>query len=246
MGDTSDYYWSEQDFNGFGDLWYLIIPQQTGTAGGGDFLLGSVLPRVQDTSFFSFNHYPIPEDFMQSQYVLNELKAKATTLNIPANPTNQIMLAGAKITQGNSGSGSFSGSTGQIPGLPVSLGIQLSYDTVSSIAISIGSAIYSYIPTQYLSKLYQACGGNSKNLSLAYDISGQNICDCILLSDNYGVTVTTNSDLSADLNAKLTTLPPSASLSLSNKTNNSFTLQVSGTKYLIGFGTSRWNELDPT
>lgn len=48
---SSDYYWSRRLIKGFGKMWFLIVPQEANSSGGGASLLGSVVNEISGQIF---------------------------------------------------------------------------------------------------------------------------------------------------------------------------------------------------
>jgi hypothetical protein len=247
MSDASDYYWTNNLLQGFGDMWFLRAPQQTGIIGGGDKLLGSVLPRNQDSGFLSFNHYPAPCDFTTSQIILNKLQALQG--NNPAGIVGPLTLSqnfatGTSVNSQSSGL-QISANSGQIPSVPVILGISIDYSSVATFSVSLGDGtVANYIPLDYLAKLYAACGGDPARISAGpISIADQYICDSVLLASNYTVNVQMKTSLSASFQLGIKNLPTTGSITGSITSDNSFTLAITGKQYMIALGTRRWDDL---
>lgn len=240
----TQYYWLFDAQTPYGDYWYLKSPIVAPDMSGRGTLLGSVLERLEEDLL---HHFPRPLEYLpQSEAILAYLDQNAASLGLrPGDSVKTIQPTLPARTGSRDIKATFSGQTGQIPGIsiPLNLGMDFSLGDVVSLSFAVQNSVVAYIPTGVLLKLYAFCKGNPNQLNLGA-IDRQYICDAILVADTYTVTVEQDKELSVALKAKLENIAD-ASVKLQDSTRNSFTLGIKNRPFMIAISTRRWSELDP-
>ncbi len=185
---ASDYYWSRHLVQGFGRMWFLIVPQEADTSGGGTNLLGSIVDE-RDGGLLNKN-YPCPEQFDQPQLILKALEERRHEMSIGPNEplVSEVKFPNLNITVQKSDKVK-SGVDG-FPGLPnFGLAFDIDYSRMQSISIQFGKNTRKLlIPVGFLARLKESVGGDDRKLLPNGSIDRETIIYQLLLTDQYSVT----------------------------------------------------------
>lgn len=189
---SSDYYWTRHLIQGFGKMWFLIVPQEADSPGGGENLLGSVVNEIEGRLFppnggIIGKDYPEPYPITTPQLILKEIKLHRQELGIVADDpiVQEVKYVGLSLKIDKKRL--LKVDVGGFPSLPATLSID--YSRMSSITISFGeNTRRKFIPTGYLSSLKNFVGGDDRKIAANVNIDKETIIHQILLTNEYQVT----------------------------------------------------------
>jgi hypothetical protein len=240
----TDYYISKFDGADYERTFFLKDLQTRDCSGGGAALLGSIVPYESEFPFGT--NYVVPELYYPTpNIVTSAIQAIHPGLTVVA----RIDLAGKTITTTRENDDIVDLSAGPFPSIPLSFGINFDYSAIDSITTKFGEDTYQeYIPRQLFIDLYNSVKGNPTPAIGGSALAEQAIVDSVLYASNYSVEISSKkgftTKISADL-AKVATLPLGGSLTLTQNTTNTISIQISGaTVYLIALSRERWNSFD--
>lgn len=189
---SSDFYWSQHLVQGFGKMWFLIVPQKASSPGGGESLLGSVVNEVPGRLFqggIIGKSFPEPIHLTTPGLILKTIEAHRKDLAITETDliVQETNFAGVTISVDKKDA--LKVGVGSFPSLPISFGID--YSRMASITIELGANTrQKYIPKGYLSRLKEFYSGDASKIpgSAGVNIDKETIIHQILLADEYSVT----------------------------------------------------------
>jgi hypothetical protein len=250
---SSSYYWARHLIQGLGKLWFLIVPQEADSPGGGASLLGSVVNEIGGSLFPSTGSiigkdYPEPYHLTTPRLILKTLEEHRQSLGIGSNELlmQEINYAGLRINVEKrrvlkSGVGGF-------PSLPASLSVD--YSRIVSISIEFGkNTRQQYIPVGYLSRLKTFYRGDATKIpgSEGVNIDKETIIHQILLTKEYSVTFESTASFDANFEAALNQSSALSggriTASFGNQTKKQVTVNVKGDRdYLIALKDIDWDD----
>ena len=242
----TDYYISKYDGSSYERTFFLKFLQAKGSSGGGQNLLGSIVPYVSG-GIFGLN-YVVPELYYPTPNILVPALAPFLAAGVQAIQT--IQLAGVTITMTRSNDDIVDLTAGPFPSLPVSLGIDFEYKNTDSISLTFGAGtVQQYIPLGLLAQLYASVKGTPTPAIGGSALADQAIVDSVLYASNYSISVQSSNGFTSALNASVTAaanaLPVGGKISFTSNTTNSITAQVSGTDpYLVALSRELWDSFD--
>ncbi len=189
---SSNFYWSQHLVQGFGRMWFLIVPQRASSPGGGESLLGSVVNEIPGQLFqggLIGKSFPEPIHLTTPGLILKTIDVHRKDLGIDATEpiVQETDFAGVTISVDKKDALKIG--VGSFPSLPVAFGID--YSRMVSITIEFGgNTRQKYIPTAYLTRLKQFYKGDDSKIpgSAGVNIDKETIIHQILLTDQYSVT----------------------------------------------------------
>jgi hypothetical protein len=240
----TDYYISKYDGASYERTFFLKDLQTIGSSGGGAALLGSIVPYESEFPFGT--NYVVPELYYPvPNIIINAIQAIQPGVNVVA----RIDLANSSITTTKQNEDIANLSAGPFPSIPVTFGINFDYSVIDSITTTFGDGTYrQYIPRQLFIDLYTHYRGQTPPDIGGSALSEQAIVDSVLYASNYKVTISSKTGFTAKVNAdvaKIVSLPLGGSISVTQNTTNTISIQVSGsTIYLIALSRERWDSFD--
>jgi hypothetical protein len=240
----TDYYISKYDGTGYERTFFLKDLQTRDCSGGGAALLGSIVPYESEFPFGT--NYVVPELYYPTpNIVTSAIQAIHPGLTVVA----RIDLAGKTITTTRENDDIVDLSAGPFPSIPLSFGINFDYSAIDSITTKFGAGTYQeYIPRQLFIDLYNSVKGNPTPAIGGSALAEQAIVDSVLYASNYSVEISSKKGFTTKINAdlaKVASLPLGGSLTLTQNTTNTISIQISGaTVYLIALSRERWNSFD--
>lgn len=245
----SDYYWSRHSIQGFGKMWFLIVPQEADANGGGRNLLGSVV-EDRDGGIFNRN-YPRPEKFDEPQLILKALKARRRDLGISDSESIVSEVNFSDLNIAVQKSDKVISEVDGFPGLPnLRTSLKIDYSRMQNISIQFGKNTRKLlIPLGYLSRLKHSVGGDDKKIAPSISIDKETIIYQILLTDQYSVTFESTSIFNADFEANIqvanTLNVGKAAFELEQSNRKQVTVKVNdGKDYLIAIEDIDWDNID--
>jgi len=251
---SSDYYWSRRLIRGFGKMWFLIVPQEANSSGGGASLLGSVVNEISGQIFpggSGFNlmglDFPEPNHLTTPQLLLNAIESQrqALTLADDEEIVKEVKFPDLNIVFEKSDT--LRSGVGNFPSLPISLGVD--YSRMEKISIQFGANTRKlFIPTGYLSQLKDFVGGDDRKITADVRIDKETIVNQILLTDRYSITFESvsafDSNFEAAANLANTLNAGRISVDLEQATKKQVTVTVNeGNEYLIALKAIDWDDL---
>jgi hypothetical protein len=240
----TDYYISKYDGADYERTFFLRDLQTRDSTGGGSALLGSIVPYQSEFPFGT--NYVIPELYYPvPNIVTTAIQAIRPGVNVVA----RINRANSSIVTSKENHDIVNLSAGPFPSIPVTFGIDFDYSVTDKITTTFGNGTYQeYIPRQLFIDLYNSVNGNPTPAMGGQAISDQAIVDSTLYASNYTVEATSQKGFSVKLNAdlaKLAALPLGGSVTVTQNTTNTISIQISGaTVYLIALSRERWDSFD--
>lgn len=243
---ASDFYWSRNHFRGFGKMWYLIIPQQADSPGGGRSLLGSVVN--ENSSFFRDifgGDFPEPIHLTTPQLILSAMEERRGTHGIPADGDLFLQQDFPGVSMSIDKDKVIKAGTGNFPGIPISLGID--YSKAVKISIEFGPNTRKlFIPRGFLSGLKNSVGGDDSVLSSTVNIDKEFIIHEVLLSDQYSIEFESSIAFSPNFEASAgiaNTISPGVDVSIESTTKRNIKVTVDdGKEYLIALKNIDWDD----
>lgn len=251
---SSDYYWSRHLIKGFGKMWFLIVPQEAQSTGGGASLLGSVVNEMSGDLFpggsgiqIVGKDFPEPNHLTTPQLLLKAIESQRPSLGLTK---DEPIVAEVKYPDLNvvfQRSDSFKSGVGNFPSLPASLSIN--YSRLERITIQFGANTRKlFIPTGYLSRLKNFVGGDDRKITTDISIDKETIIHQILLTDRYSVTFESASafdtNFEAAVNLASTLNAGRIAFDLDKTTRRQVTVTVNdGNEYLIALKDVDWDDL---
>jgi hypothetical protein len=254
---SSTYYWSRRLIKGFGKMWFLIVPQEANSDGGGTKLLGSVVEEVAGQLFPGGNginiigkDFPKPERMTTPQLLLKAIESRRKALSLEE---DEQLIAEIKFPDLNvvfEKSDALKSNIGDFPGLPsLPVSLEIDYARMERVSIQFGANTRKlYIPTGYLSRLKNFVGGDDHKITTDFSIAKEAIVNQILLTDRYSITFESISafdpDFEADVSLANTLKAGKISVELEQTTHRQVTVTVNdGNEYLIALRTIDWDDL---
>lgn len=190
---SSDYYWAQHLIQGFGKMWFLKIPQEADSSGGGESLLGSVVNELRG-GLLSFTgligkDFPEPTPLSTPQLLLKSIDAHRKDLSI----ADEELLVQA-ISYSNQSTevekkNTLKIGTGDFSGIPASFSID--YSRMAKITVTFGgNTRLKSISTDHLGRLKKFFKGDDTKVDPASSISidKETIIHRILVTDSYSLT----------------------------------------------------------
>jgi hypothetical protein len=194
-----DYYFANAVLGGVGRMFFLKIPHSAAAGSDPARLIGSLV-REGDGGLIGDKEWPVPEN----SFILGALLSIMTKdFGIPADQaTNSIVLAGTsqsvKIDKKISGN-----LKAPFPGVPQALGIEIDYSKLTSIIIELGAgAEKRLIPRDLLAKTYRDMAALPGKYDELYFSDDRMVIDQLLLVRKLSLTVTSDVDFSAGIDAR--------------------------------------------
>lgn len=250
---ANDHYFPEHltDQSGLGDMRFLKAPQEAASPGGGQKLLGSVLPEAQDGWWILASTYPLPSLWSVPQGVLKYMRDNRGLLHIPEGDhiTQSQGFAPGDISLKVSKTvgGSLELGLAPLVGVPVGLSLQVDYSTLNQIDLSYGASTRKlYIEEGWLRDLW--AWSSTDLVDRSGGLERGYMCVAILLTKDYTVTFQSSQSFSADFSAKLSqfaNLPTgSASVKYEPVDDQTFKATIKSDKaYVVAIEAKRWSDL---
>ncbi len=248
---SSSYYWSHNLIQGFGKMWFLIVPQKAQSSGGGESLLGSVVNEVNGSLFPASGgifgkDFPEPIHLTTPQLILDAIEKNRKAIGIPDQDkiVQEIDYSSLSITVDKNNV--LKAGVGGFPSLPVSFGID--YSRAAKITVNFGANTRrKYIPTGYLSLLKQFVDGDDRKIASHINIDKETIVHQILLTDEYTVTfestVAFNSTFEASITQANIVNAGKITFALDKATKKRVSVHVKdGNEYLIALKDVDWDD----
>jgi hypothetical protein len=248
---SSDFYWSRRMIQGFGKMWFLIIPQEADSSGGGISLLGSVVNEVSGGLFPSGGgiigkDFPEPNHLTTPQILLKEIENHRKELGLLNDELiiQEIKLPNLKVDFEKTDS--LKSGAGNFPSIPVAFSIDYSRMEKASIEFG-GNTRKLLIPTGYLSKLKNFFNGDDKKITSDISIDKETIIHQILLTDQYTIVFESSSDFNTNFESSLevanTINSGKVSFELEKTTKRQVSVTVNdGKEYLIALKDIDWDD----
>jgi hypothetical protein len=254
---SSTYYWSHRAIQGFGKMWFLIVPQMADTEGGGAEFLGSVVEEVEGRLFpggdgikILGKDFPKPEHFTTPQLILKEMQSRRKALRFAEDEPLIFDSKPAPVNQSFTKSNSLKSSVGSFPGLPsLPIDLEIDYGRMETISIRLGENTRKrYIPLEYLIRLKNSVDGDDQKITQDFSIAKEAIVNQILVTDRYSITFESVETFDADFETKLgvanTIKAGEVSVGLEPTARRQVTVTVDdGHEYLIALKTVDWDDL---
>jgi hypothetical protein len=251
---SSDYYWSRRLIKGFGKMWFLIVPQEANSSGGGASLLGSVVNEITG-QFFPDGiglkiiglDFPEPNQLTTPQLLLKAIASQRKSLSLA---DDEQIVTEVKFPDLNivfEKSDTLRSGVGNFPSLPISLSVD--YGRMEKISIQFGANTRKlFIPTGYLSRLKNSVDGDDQKITTDVSIDKETIVHQILLTDRYSVTFESvsafDSNFEAAANLANTLHAGKISFDLEQSAKKKVTVTVNdGSEYLIALKVIDWDDL---
>jgi len=251
---SSDFYWSRRLIKGFGKMWFLIIPQEANSSGGGASLLGSVVNEISGDLFpggsgiiILGRDFPEPNHLTTPQLLLRAIASRRKELKLA---DDEEIVAEVKFPDLNivfERSDALKSGVGNFPSLPLSLSID--YSRMEKISIQFGANTRKlFIPTGYLSRLKEFVGGDDSKIATDINIDKETIVHQILLTDRYSVTFESasafDSNFEAAINVASTLHAGKISFDFEQTAKKQVTVTVNDrNEYLIALKDIDWDDL---
>lgn len=249
---SSDYYWSKHLVNGFGRMWFLTIPQEAGSSGGGKSLLGSVVNEHEGTIFgptgIIGKDFPEPNHVTTPQIIFKAIEANRNKLDIaPGEPiVQEIKYPGLTVEVERKRTIKIG--VANFPSLPVSFSID--YSRMNKIIIEFGSNTRKlFIPTAFLTRLKDLYGGDDSKVpgSAGVNIDKETIVHQLLLTDQYSIVFESTEEFKPQFEAAINTASilytPKIKFELDKSTKKRVTVTVqTGKEYLIALKDIDWGD----
>jgi hypothetical protein len=232
-------------------VWLLKLPRVA--ADPGNNLLGSLVHMVND-SFLGILEvsYPTPYSLSTPGLVLARMGQVLPQLPAPRTIAGPFVetstLAGVAVGM-DSSSGLDLSATGNFPGLPFALNLDVDLSSTASVNLCFGPGSYlSYIPTDYLSVLSKQFNGDSRQAlpSVTVSVPENAIVDQVVIAKNYALQFTQKTSLSTSFgaNASAAAATCGGKVAVTQTNDTKFTVAVTdGVEYLVGLQTINWDQL---
>jgi hypothetical protein len=248
---SANFYWSRRLIQGFGKMWFLIIPQERDSSGGGVSLLGSVVNEISGGFLpgggrIIGKDFPEPNQLTTPQLLLKAIAAHRKELGLAE---DEQIIAEVKypdlsvvFKQGDA----LRSGVSNFPSLPVSFSID--YSRMMKISMQFGKNTRKlFIPTGYLSRLKEFVGGDDRKLATDVNIDKETIVHQILLTDQYRVLFESAAAFDAKfesaLNLANTLHAGKVAFELEQTTRRQVSVMVNdGTEYLIALKDIDWDD----
>jgi hypothetical protein len=248
---SSDYYWSRRLIQGFGKMWFLIVPQEADASGGGASLLGSVVNELSGGLFpanggLIGKDFPEPNHLTTPQLLLKAIESNRKALGFADDERivqevkfpdlNVVFEKDDKLKAG----------IGNFPSLPVAFSID--YSRMENISIQFGANTRKlFVPTGFLSRLKDFVGGDDQKIAPDVNIDKETIVHQILLTDRYSVTFQSTSTFDTNFEASVklanTLNAGKATFELEKSQKKKVTVSVDdGKEYLIALKNIDWDD----
>lgn len=241
------YYLSKTGQGEFGSVFLLKQLQHAeSSSGGGKNLLGSM---VQWISKFLDKDYPIPACMSTPRALIHELENRRQELGITGDVTLQIKVAPGSETIKLERSVVFDSDVGPFPVIPFNMNLDIDYSRMQSIDIIFGEGTYSeYIPTGYMTNLYQKFGGKPSDKIGGELLMKNAYINQIVLAKNYSVSFESTELIDAGFDTKLATynqLPDiGGKVKITKQSDYKVKAEVNSSDYyVIALTASRWDKL---
>jgi len=250
---SSDYYWSRRLIKGFGKMWFLIVPQEANSSGGGASLLGSVVNEISGQLFPGGSglnlvglDFPEPNQLTTPQLLLNTIASQRQALKLADDEQIVVEVKFSDLNIVFEKSDTLRSGVGNFPSLPISLSVD--YSRMEKISIQFGANTRKlFIPTGYLSRLKDSVGGDDRKITTDVNIDKETIVHQILLTDRYSVTFDSvsafDSNFEAAANLTNTLNAGRISVDLEQAVKRQVTVTVNdGSEYLIALKVIDWDD----
>ena len=222
-----DWYFSTAVLGGVGKLFFLKVAQDASQGTGPSRLLGSFVLEG-DGGLFGNSEYPVP----QNSYILGAVATEMKKLGFPEDQIfDEIGLSGAtqqlKIEKTAS-----AGVEAPFPGAPLSAGIGVSYKRIRSVKIEFGAgARKRFIPRDLLIEAYRRFAQKSGDYPPVFFDDDRMVVDQVLLVKELALEVTSDSDFTANFDAKADEMTKAKlGLKYERKSNRVYKLSLDGTR----------------
>lgn len=248
---SSDYYWARHLVRGFGKMWFLIVPQEAGSSGGGASLLGSVVNELSGGLFpagggIIGRDFPEPHHVTTPQLLLKSLEHHRSDLGIPDNEQLVREIGFPGLTVSVDRKKSLKIGTGSFPSLPSAFSID--YSRMVSITIEFGvETRKKFIPTGYLSRLKDFLDGDDRKIATDINIDKETIVHQVLLTNQYSVTFESTAEFDSKFEAAVKSAnainAEKVTFELDNLSRRRVTAKVDdGHEYLIALKDLDWDD----
>lgn len=251
---SSDYYWSRQLIQGFGKMWFLIIPQEANSSGGGASLLGSVVNEISGKLLpggrglnLVGRDFPEPNHLTTPQLLLKAIESQRQALEIADDEPIVAEVKYPDLSVVFERSDALKSGVGNFPSLPISFSVD--YSRVERISIQFGANTRKlFIPTGYLSRLKNSVDGDDSKITTDISIDKETIVHQILLTDRYSITFESVSAFDANFEAAVrvanTLNAGRLVFDLEQTAKKQITITVdNGREYLIALKDIDWGDL---
>lgn len=231
-------------------MWFLIVPQEANSSGGGESLLGSVVNEIGGSLFpqgggIFGKDYPEPNHLTTPRLILKTLEAHRQELGIADDElvVQEVEYPGLSINVDKRHA--IKAGVGGFPSLPASVSID--YSRMVNISIEFGANTRKkYIPAGYLSSLKNFFNGEDRRIATNINISKETIIHQILLADEYSVvfesTTAFDSNFEAAINQVSILSGGKISFNLDIATKKRVVVKVQGKDYLIALKDIDWDD----
>ncbi len=204
---SSNYYWTHNLIQGFGKMWFLIVPQEADSSGGGESLLGSVVNEISGAFFpaggsIFGKDYPEPQHVTTPGLILKTIEAHRQDLGIADDELiiQEVQYPGLSISVDKRRT--LKAGVGGFPSLPAALSVD--YSRMVNISIEFGANTRKkYIPTGYLSSLKKFLNGDDRKITTSVSIDKETIIHQLLLTDEYSVIFESTSAFDTNFEAAI-------------------------------------------
>ena len=222
-----NYYFSKSVLAGAGKLFFLKIAQDASPNSAPSRLLGSFV-NEGDGGLFGGAEYPVP----QNSYILEAAVTAMRGLGYPDDTIfNEISLSGVHQEVKVENSVTASGEA-VFPGAPISAGIGVDYKRVRKVVVKLGAgARKRFIPRDILREAYLRFAEDASKYPAVFFNDDRMLVDQVLLVRELELEVTSNTNFSADFEAKAEQMSNlNLGLKYEKKTDKSYTLKLDGAK----------------
>lgn len=252
-----EYYFSQRAVPKFGKMYFLKVPQEAGSTGGGESLLGSVVKEVTDWTTFlhviPWRWYPVPRHMSTPAGVLKYMETNREKLALDSEPiVLEVKLAGAKEGITFKREATFGGGISKFPSIPAELGLDVDYSLLREAKLSFSAGTrMKYIPTGYFGRLHALVNGKHRQIDSSGVIGDNNIVSSILLAKDFTVVFKSDKTFNTEFKLKVeaANAGPSGEAKVTYKVTSNKTVEakVKGKKlYLIALAVSDWDDFDLT
>jgi hypothetical protein len=194
-------YFAKAPLRGVGKMHFLVTPQEAGVGSAPRSLLGSLVKEI-DVGLFSLREVPGLEHTWKREYVLNVLRQDPALQNVPL--VEEVSLA--NVSQELKVEKKFKlGIDANVPGVPVSGTIGIDFSKVRKVIMELGAGCKKfYIPEDFLKSGYAHAQENSNQFDKQLFDDDRMAVSQIVVVKKMKVTVESESNFTADFQAKAT------------------------------------------
>jgi hypothetical protein len=248
---SSEYYWSRHLIQGFGKMWFLVIPQESDSSGGGESLLGSVV-NEKSGGFLSGHgniigkDYPEPFHVTTRKLIFNAINSHRNELGIGNDEQIVVEVKYPNLTVTIDKEHSIKSGVGNFPSIPASFNID--YSRLETVSFQFGENTRRlFIPTGYLSRLKDSVGDDDKKIATDVNIDKEIIIHEILLTDQYSVSFQSTAEFDSKFESSIQVANAvnagAITFDVNQTTKKQVTVNVNdGKEYLIALNGIDWDD----